>query len=64
MFVIFSVFVQENFYRGRKDYAKEVAILGTYANHKHGPGVMPAKLMERLVKARQLLELESNRSGR
>jgi hypothetical protein len=42
-------------YRKQKDYVKEVAILERYAKQRHAPGAKPAKLMERLLKARQLL---------
>jgi hypothetical protein len=42
-------------YRKQKEYSKEVSILERYAKQKHAPGVMPEKLMERLVKARKLL---------
>jgi hypothetical protein len=41
-------------YRRRKEYDKEVAVLERFAKQKHAPGVMPAKLLERLEKARQL----------
>lgn len=41
-------------YRRRKEYDKEVTILERFARQKHAPGVMPAKLLERLEKARQL----------
>jgi len=47
-------------YRKQKNYAKEVAILEKYAKQRHAPGVMPAKLMGRLIKARQLLESKAN----
>lgn len=42
-------------YRSQKDYAKEVAILERFAKKPHGPGVTPPRLLERLVKARELL---------
>jgi len=47
-------------YRKQRDYAKEVAVLERYARHKHAPGVKPAKLMERLAKAKQLLESKAD----
>jgi hypothetical protein len=41
-------------YRKRKDHTAEVAILERYAHQPHAPGAGPAKLAERLVKARAL----------
>jgi len=41
-------------YRKQKDYSKEVEILERFAKQKHAPGAMPAKLMERLEKAKDL----------
>jgi hypothetical protein len=41
-------------YRKHKEYPKEVAILERFAKQKHSPGVMPAKLLERLEKAKKL----------
>jgi hypothetical protein len=43
-------------YRRQKEYDKEVALLERFAKQKHSPGVMPAKLLERLEKARHLSE--------
>jgi pimeloyl-ACP methyl ester carboxylesterase len=43
-------------HRKRKDYQNEVAILERFANQKHAPGVKPQKLLERLEKARTLLD--------
>jgi hypothetical protein len=43
-------------YRKQKDYAREVRILERFANQRHAPGAKPLKLMERLVKARALLD--------
>ena len=43
-------------YRSRKDYAKEVLILERFAKKRHGPGVSPPKLLERLEKARVLVK--------
>jgi hypothetical protein len=41
-------------YRKQKEYPKEVAILERFAKQKHAPGVMPARLLERLEKAKEL----------
>lgn len=41
-------------YRKQKEYAKEVSILDRFAKQKHAPGVMPAKLLDRLNKAKEL----------
>jgi hypothetical protein len=41
-------------YRKRKDRIAEVAILERYASQTHAPGAGPAKLSERLTKAREL----------
>jgi hypothetical protein len=41
-------------YRKQKEYDKEVAILERFAKQKHAPGVMPAKLLDRLEKAKEL----------
>jgi len=41
-------------YRKQKEYSKEVSILERFAKQKHAPGVMPAKLLERLSKAKEL----------
>jgi len=49
-------------YRKQKDYAKEVSILERFAAQRHSPGALPPKLMERLVKARALLENQIKRS--
>ena len=43
-------------YRKQKNYTEEVAILERFAIQKHAPGAKPAKLLERLEKARQLVE--------
>jgi HIRAN domain len=42
-------------YRKRKDHIAEVAVLERYASQPHAPGAGPAKLSERLTKARSLL---------
>ena len=42
-------------YRGRKDYAAEVAILERFKQQRHASGVKPPRLLERLEKARALL---------
>jgi hypothetical protein len=41
-------------YRKQKEYSKEVSILERFDKQRHGRGVMPAKLAERLRKAREL----------
>lgn len=48
-------------YRKQKEYAKEVSILERFAKQKHAPGVMPAKLLDRLNKAKELAAAQSNR---
>jgi hypothetical protein len=40
------------FYRKRGDHDAEVAILERFAAQRHAPGVKPAKLLERLARAR------------
>lgn len=39
-------------YRKQADIDAEIAVLERYAAQRHAPGVKPAKLMERLSKAR------------
>jgi hypothetical protein len=46
-------------YRKQKEYSKEVSILERFANQKHAPGVMPAKLLERLDRAREIAAAQS-----
>ncbi|SEH16317.1 HIRAN domain-containing protein [Thermoleophilum album] len=41
-------------YRKRKDFDAEVRILERFARQRHAPGASPAKLLERLEKARAL----------
>lgn len=41
-------------YRKQKEYSKEVSILERFAKQKHANGAMPAKLLERLEKAKAL----------
>lgn len=41
-------------YRKQKEYSKEVSILERFAKQKHAPGANPAKLLERLKKAKEL----------
>jgi len=41
-------------YRKQKEYSKEVSILESFAKQRHSPGVMPAKLLKRLIKAKEL----------
>lgn len=43
-------------YRKQKEYSKEVSILERYAKQKHAPGAMPTKRLDRLQKAKQLVE--------
>lgn len=50
-------------YRKQKEYSKEVSILERFANQKHAPGVMPAKLLDRLNKARKLAATQPNVSS-
>ena len=50
-------------YRKQKDYSKEVSILERFAKQKHSPGVMPAKLLDRLEKATVLLLTQQNKSN-
>jgi hypothetical protein len=42
-------------YRKRKDYQAEAGILERFAQQIHAPGVKPAKLLERLERARELV---------
>jgi len=42
-------------YRKQKEYSKEVSILERFAKQIHAPGAMPAKLSERLGKAKELV---------
>ncbi len=49
-------------YRNQQKYSEEVSILERFAEHRHGRGVMPARLMERLEKARALLADQTNDS--
>jgi hypothetical protein len=50
-------------YRRQKEYLKEVSILERFAKQKHAPGVMPAKLLDRLKKAKELAARQSNNSS-
>ena len=43
-------------YRKQKDYAKEVSILERFSVQRHAAGATPPKLIERLAKAKELLE--------
>ncbi len=49
-------------YRRRKDYQAEIAILEEYAGQLHAPGVSPARLLQRLERARER-ELASKASS-
>jgi hypothetical protein len=50
-------------YRKQKEYSKEISILERFAKQKHARGVMPAKLLERLGKAKELAATRANMSG-
>ncbi len=50
-------------YRKQKEYSKEISILERFAKQKHARGVMPAKLLERLEKAKELAATQENKSG-
>ncbi len=43
-------------YRKRKDYVAEVGVLERFAKHRHGSGVLPSALIERLREAHQLVK--------
>ena len=43
-------------YHKQKVYAKEIAILERFARQKHAPGIMPPRLLERLKKAKELMQ--------
>lgn len=43
-------------YRRRKEYEQEVSVLERYMGKVHAPGASKPRLMERLEKARQLLQ--------
>jgi hypothetical protein len=50
-------------YRKQKEYSKEISILERFAKQKHSRGVMPAKLLERLEKAKELAAIQETTSG-
>jgi len=50
-------------YRKQKEYSKEVSILERFVKQKHGPGEMPAKLLDRLNKAKELVRNQRNSSN-
>lgn len=50
-------------YRKQKEYTKEISILERFAKQKHARGVMPAKLLERLDKAKQIAANPKGTSG-
>lgn len=50
-------------YHKRKDYASEVAILERFASLPHAPGASPPQLLERLEKARALLNADVGRES-
>ena len=50
-------------YRKQKEYSKEISILERFAKQKHARGVMPAKLLERLEKAKELAATQETTFG-
>jgi len=46
-------------YRKQRAYSAEVKILERFAGQQHAPGVMPPKLMERLEKAKRLVNAKT-----
>jgi hypothetical protein len=50
-------------YRNQKEYSKEITILERFANQQHARGVMPAKLLERLAKAKEFAASQPKASG-
>lgn len=50
-------------YRKKREYQKEVAILERFSHQKHARGVSPKKLLERLEKARELMENSQKKSN-
>lgn len=44
-------------YRKQKEYSKEISILERFAKQVHASGAMPAKLLERLEKARKFAQM-------
>jgi len=50
-------------YRKQKEYSKEISILERFAKQKHARGVMPAKLLERLGKVKELVANQTINSG-
>jgi hypothetical protein len=50
-------------YRKQKEYSKEISILERFAKQKHANGVMPAKLLDRLGKAKELAATQANTSS-
>ena len=49
-------------YRKQKEYSKELSILERFAKQKHAPGVMPKILLDRLLKAKELIRIHRNHS--
>ena len=50
-------------YRKNKDYRKEVEVLERFAGKRHGRGVKPPKLLERLTRAKLLLSENDNKNS-
>lgn len=50
-------------YRKQKEYSKEISILERFAKQKHARGVMPARLLERLGKVKELVATQTSTSG-
>lgn len=50
-------------YRNNKEYRKEVEVLERFAGKRHGHGVKPPKLLERLDRAKQLLAKYDDKNG-
>ena len=51
------------FYRRKKEYKKEVEILRRFADNRHARGAKPAKLLERLSRAKELLSKSENKKN-
>jgi hypothetical protein len=50
-------------YRKQKEYSKEISILERFAKQIHAYGAMPAKLLERLEKAKKRATTQANASS-
>jgi len=51
-------------YRKQLRYADEITVLERFAKQRHAPGVQPPKLIERLSKAKGLLEKQQQRKDK